>query len=689
MRVRRAAPILSTLVMMTAAVHGAAVYFADPNLKAVVEATLGVPDPTPEDMSGLSSLAGWRLGIADLTGLEYATNLTVLDLYDNSISDLSPLGGLIHLEELNVGQNRISDFSLLSGLSELRILNIHGNPTGDLTGVSGLSSLEELTAYEMQISDLSPLSALGNLCYLVLDENRISDLSPLAGLDRLQSLSLGSNQISDLSAVAGLTDLDTLSVTRNQISDLSALSGLLNLETLNLFGNGVSDISVLAWLPSLKEVSLIANPLGAEACAVIHELEDRGVSVLYDHDDCNPSVSQHSLVISSTAGGSVADPGEGTLPYEDGEIVRLEARADPTFVFVGWSGSLISRQNPVSLTMDQDHDVRAHFLSLLDTLYVDDDAPADPGPWDKTVGDPLEDGSSDHPFDSIQEAVDVAGEGVRVIVRPGTYRENIDLLGKGILVMGADPNDQGRNPYPTIAGEGGGPVLRFAQGERSTCMVTGFTITGAAGQPNETILCAGSSPTLERCLIVGNRVTTQKGAIVRCTNSQAAFTHCTIADNYAGAQGAVLSLINSPITLTNSIVWGHGPKVTVLNDAVRPTLRYTDITGGWDGPGNRAVDPLFARPGHWADPGDPDVAWEAADPQAVWIEGDYHLRSQVGRWGPQTRTWVRDPVSSPCIDAGDPARSVGYESVPHGGIINMGAYGGTAQASQSVLDSIQ
>jgi hypothetical protein len=42
-----------------------------------------------------------------------------------------------------------------------------------------------------------------------------------------------------------------------------------------------------------------------------------------------------------------------------------------------------------------------------------------------------------------------------------------------------------------------------------------------------------------------------------------------------------------------------------------------------------------------------------------------------------------DEVTSPCIDAGNPKSPIGYEPFPNGGIINMGAYGGTAEASKS------
>ena len=62
---------------------------------------------------------------------------------------------------------------------------------------------------------------------------------------------------------------------------------------------------------------------------------------------------------------------------------------------------------------------------------------------------------------------------------------------------------------------------------------------------------------------------------------------------------------------------------------------------------------------------------------------DYHLMSEIGRWDPQTESWVLDPVTSHCIDSGDPADDIGTEPNPNGGRINLGAYGGTEEASKS------
>lgn len=45
-------------------------------------------------------------------------------------------------------------------------------------------------------------------------------------------------------------------------------------------------------------------------------------------------------------------------------------------------------------------------------------------------------------YASIQEAIDAASAGDIVLVRPGTYYENIDLLGKAITVSGELGSDQ-------------------------------------------------------------------------------------------------------------------------------------------------------------------------------------------------------------------------------------------------------
>jgi hypothetical protein len=72
--------------------------------------------------------------------------------------------------------------------------------------------------------------------------------------------------------------------------------------------------------------------------------------------------------------------------------------------------------------------------------------------------------------------------------------------------------------------------------------------------------------------------------------------------------------------------------------------------------------------------------------------GDYRLKSEGWRWSHgSSGGWAWDDVTSPCIDAGNPGTPLGDElmTVPRDpnnvyGVnlrVNMGAYGGTAQAS--------
>jgi hypothetical protein len=109
-----------------------------------------------------------------------------------------------------------------------------------------------------------------------------------------------------------------------------------------------------------------------------------------------------------------------------------------------------------------------------------------------------------------------------------------------------------------------------------------------------------------------------------------------------------------------------------------PSIQYCNVRGAWPGLGNIDGDPLFARPGRFHPNDTPD------DPQDdIWLGGDYHLKSRASRWDPTAATWVQDDLTSPCIDAGDPAAPTAHEPPPNGNRINLGAYGGTGQASTS------
>lgn len=75
---------------------------------------------------------------------------------------------------------------------------------------------------------------------------------------------------------------------------------------------------------------------------------------------------QYKLTISSTEGGSVTYPGEGTFAYDAGEVVNLVAIAEGGYYFINWGGYVVTIVEPHSastiITMNDHYSITAHFL---------------------------------------------------------------------------------------------------------------------------------------------------------------------------------------------------------------------------------------------------------------------------------------------------------------------------------------
>jgi len=220
----------------------------------------------------------------------------------------------------------------------------------------------------------------------------------------------------------------------------------------------------------------------------------------------------------------------------------------------------------------------------------------------------------------------------------------------------------------------------------SSPVLTGCWFNGNSASLGGGIYNNRSSPALTNCIFAGNSASTG-GGIDNYQQNSPTVVNCTFVGNSA-KKGSGLACFSSGqddasmVILTNCILRDVGDEIS--NDGPSAIeVTYSNVPGGWPGEGNIDADPLFAAPGLWADANDPNVTVEPNDPNAVWIDGNYHLKSQAGRWDPAGKSWVIDDVTSPCIDAGDPNSPVGDEPEPNGGRINMGAYGGTAEASKS------
>ena len=176
---------------------------------------------------------------------------------------------------------------------------------------------------------------------------------------------------------------------------------------------------------------------------------------------------------------------------------------------------------------------------------------------------------------------------------------------------------------------------------------------------------------ISNCLFAGNR-----GGAIHTIDANATIEGCTFSDNSTDQGRSAIDALHGA-KVSNCIFWGNSsPAIENLRKEI--VVNYSNIKGGWPGAGNINVDPCFVSPGYW----DMNNTLEDTTDD-FWVVGDYHLKSQAGRWDPVSESWVIDDVTSPCIDAGDPLTPVMYEPHPRGCFINMGAYGGTSEASMS------
>jgi outer membrane protein assembly factor BamB len=77
---------------------------------------------------------------------------------------------------------------------------------------------------------------------------------------------------------------------------------------------------------------------------------------------------EYDLTISSTAGGSVTAPGEGTFTYDQGTVVNLGAEAGEGYRFVNWTGDIAAIANvdaaSTTITMNDNYSITANFEQI-------------------------------------------------------------------------------------------------------------------------------------------------------------------------------------------------------------------------------------------------------------------------------------------------------------------------------------
>jgi len=158
-------------------------------------------------------------------------------------------------------------------------------------------------------------------------------------------------------------------------------------------------------------------------------------------------------------------------------------------------------------------------------------------------------------FATIQQAIDGSQNGDTVIVRDGTYYENINFNGKAITLK----SENGATTT-ILDGSNADSVVVFDNGEVLSSILRGFTVrNGRAIHFSASVLGLGggifcknsSSPMIEECVLTDNYAENDGGGIACIDSSSPTINDCEFHANDAYMGGGIYLQTNSSPTLLN------------------------------------------------------------------------------------------------------------------------------------------
>ena len=169
--------------------------FPDATLKNLVKEELGLSEDqeiTEEVLLTLEKLdAEGVVEVADLTGLEKASNLTKINLGETSVTDLTPIAGLTKVEYLRVNDTQVADLSPVKDYTTLTYFNANtATEITDISPLAGNKDLQELILREVPMGNdgLAVIANFTKLYRLNIRETGITDITVLGNLMKAGAL---------------------------------------------------------------------------------------------------------------------------------------------------------------------------------------------------------------------------------------------------------------------------------------------------------------------------------------------------------------------------------------------------------------------------------------------------------------------------------------------------------------------
>ena len=342
-------------------------------------------------------------------------------------------------------------------------------------------------------------------------------------------------------------------------------------------------------------------------------------------------------------------------------------------------------------------------------------------------------------YPSIQAGIDASRNGDTVLVSPGTYYENLKMKGRNILLGSLYVTTGDLSYVNSTVIDGSRPVhtdttscVLIINGEDSTCVIAGFTITGGKGTRWEDehgpgrwyvegggFLIQYAAPTIRNNLITGNEairktngITSAGGGAIRCGDGNPHILNNMITYNKGHYGGGIVLNYSGAVVRNNVIaknsggqdyggggLWlnGSGAKPRFIENNTIVNNSSTTYGGGIDAhfgsSGNYRNNVVYGNTA-------PTSAQAYGNPTMTYsnVQGGYSGTGNIDDNPRFAEEHFYLPAESHCIDAGnpdakyndpeDPAHA-GQTLLPSLGTLrnDMGAYGGRGRQELPVSNT--
>ena len=157
-------------------------------------------------------------------------------------------------------------------------------------------------------------------------------------------------------------------------------------------------------------------------------------------------------------------------------------------------------------------------------------------------------------FISIQSAINQSFNDDTLIVFSGTYDENIDLLGKALIIASEYfiSGDTSHISSTIIDGQSNGPVITISNSNSSQIKLVGLTIQNGSAQYGGAVYSINSNLFLESLIILNNNSTANGGGLY-LYGGNPNLSSITLSNNTATAYGGAIYMQNNSSAILNKL----------------------------------------------------------------------------------------------------------------------------------------